>query len=83
MTDFYLKFDTEAAATAVLYDGETPRYRNIDTIGVIYSNTGTDEEPVMEPIPGWHVNVRLVDEEDAEALEDFQVFPQTPSRVWA
>jgi hypothetical protein len=35
------------------------------------------------PLTGWHVNVRLVDEEDAEALEDFQVFPQTPSRIWA
>jgi hypothetical protein len=75
MTDYYLKFDTEAQATAVLYDGETPRYRNIDIIGVIY------EDEV--PLTGWHVNVRLVDEEDAEALEDFQVFPQTPSRIWA
>lgn len=83
MTDYYLKFDTEAQATAVLYDGETPRYRNIDIIGVMYQNTGTDEAPVMKALPGWHVNVRLVDEEDAEALEDFQVFPQTPSRVWA
>jgi len=81
--DMYLKFDSEAAATAVLYDGETPRYRNIDTIGVIYSNTGTDEEPVMEPIPGWHVNVRLVDDEDADALEPYAVEVSTPVRVWA
>jgi len=81
--DMYLKFDSKAAATAVLYDGETPRYRNIDTIGVIYSNTGTDEEPVMEPIPGWHVNVRLVDDENAAALEPYAVEVSTPVRVWA
>ena len=62
---------------------EVPNYANIDTIGVIYKRTGgTDEEPVMEAIPGWHVNVRLMPDEDGSALSSFEVFPATPMRVW-
>ena len=60
MTDLYLRFDNEAAATAVLYTQEPtawdeegnvtatePRanYANISTIGIIYKPTGeTDAE---------------------------------------
>jgi hypothetical protein len=59
-----------------------PNFANIDTIGVIYKRTGgTDEEPVMTALPGWHVNVRVVDE-DGAALEPFQIYPVTPMRVW-
>jgi hypothetical protein len=64
---------------------EVANYANIDTIGIIYKPTGeTDEEgnPEMAPIEGWHVNVRLVDGEDADALEPFEVTPNTPVRVW-
>lgn len=62
---------------------EVANYANIDTIGVIYKPTGgTDEEPVMSPIPGWHVNVRLISGEDASALEPYAVTPTTPMRVW-
>ena len=62
---------------------EVANYINIDTIGVIYKRTGgTDEEPVMEPLPGWHVNVRLMPGEDAAMLEPFAVYPKTPMRVW-
>jgi hypothetical protein len=72
---------------------EVPNYRNIDTIGVIYKPTGevtTDDNeesgieiPVMEPIAGWHVNIRVMDDEDVAALEPFEVYPVTPMRVWA
>lgn len=88
--DYYLSFEDEAAAKAVLYriegaveasDGveakpgyEVANYANIDTIGVIYK----DEEA----IPGWHVNVRLVPGENASAIEPFKVQPATPMRVW-
>jgi hypothetical protein len=81
--DYYLKFSSEDAAKAVLFDGETQKYRNIDTVGVIYKNTGTEEEPVMTALPGWHVNVRLVDEEDGTVLEPYAVEVATPMRVWA
>lgn len=104
MTDLYLSFPDEAAASAVLYriegaveadpergiearEGyEVANYANIDTIGVIYKPTGeTDAEgnPVMAPIPGWHVNVRLVDGEAEAAIKLFEVTPKTPVRIWA
>jgi hypothetical protein len=63
-------------------------YANIDTIGVIYQPTGEmlqgedGEYPEMAPIEGWHVNVRLIDE-DADALAPFAVTPTNPRRVWA
>jgi hypothetical protein len=77
MTDLYLKFTDEAQATEALdgYEG------SIDTIGIIYERTGgTDEEPVMTPIEGWHVNVRGP---DSEALTPFSVTVNSPHRVWA
>jgi hypothetical protein len=82
--DYYLSFPDEAAAKTVLYGAEDmPNFANIDTIGIIYKRTGgTDEEPVMAPIKGWHVNVRVVDE-DPKALLSFAVTPATPMRVWA
>jgi hypothetical protein len=67
---------------------EVANYANIDTIGIIYKPTGETTEqdgmavPVMAPVEGWHVNVRVVDE-DAEALQAFEVHPATPMRVWA
>ena len=77
--DFYLTFEDEAAAQAVLYtaaEGEEPQanYRNIDVIGLIYN----DEQP----IPGWHVNVRVMDDEDSESLAQYAVNPRTPIRIW-
>jgi hypothetical protein len=68
---------------------EVANYRNIDTIGVIYKPTGEivtsdggEDVPEMAPIEGWHVNVRLADGEDADALEPYEVKPKTPVRVW-
>jgi hypothetical protein len=82
--DYYLSFPDQAAADAVLYGAEDmPNFANIDTIGIIYKRTGgTDDEPVMTAIPGWHVNVRVADEDD-NALQPFAVTPATPMRVWA
>ena len=95
--DKYLAFTDEAAAKAVLYriegaveatedteavEGyEVPNYANIDTLGVLYER---QDDPEAEPvaIPCWHVNIRLVDGEDAESLEPFAVHPETPMRVW-
>ncbi len=63
---------------------------SVDYIGVIYKPTGntitTDmgEQSEMEPLPGWHVNVRLsANRTCPEALQGAIVSPATPSRVWA
>jgi hypothetical protein len=89
--DYYLAFPDQATADAVLYtvhdavtdeDGNvtieayvTPNYANIDTLGVIYKDD--------QAISGWHVNVRLIQGENDEALKSFEVTPSTPIRVWA
>ena len=66
----------------------------IDVVGVIYEPTGvmlTDAEgneyPETAPVPGWHVNLRLLNDtmrDAAEALDAaYGVTPSSPSRVWA
>jgi hypothetical protein len=67
----------------------TAKYQNIDTIGVIYEPSGTmlqgefGEYPEMLPIPGWHVNIRLVDNrEDLVPLMAYAITPANPVRVW-
>jgi len=69
--DYYLVFPDQDAANKVLYGVENePKYANIDTIGVIYKPTGETAQqneidvPVMAALPGWHVNVRVIDEDD-------------------
>ena len=93
--DYFLKFEDETLADAVLFDmvhdGEgytkQPRYAAIDVIGTIYEPTGkmiaTDEGevPEMAAILGWHVNVRHTSE--APELEQYRVHPATPHRMWA
>jgi hypothetical protein len=58
-------------------------YANISTIGVIYERPPepTPEDYVPIPEEGWHVNVRVVDE-DPVPLEQYAVFPTVPRRVW-
>lgn len=89
MKNLYLQFTDEAHCRSVLYDGDVPRYRNIDVIGTIRRATGEItmvdgvETPIMESLPGFHVNVFVTDEEDDVALEPFSVQPRNPVRVWA
>jgi hypothetical protein len=76
-TDLYLKFADQAQADEILYTEMTPNYVNIDVLGIIYQQP----EPILED--GWHVNVRLTDDEDGVPLIPFQVYPTLPRRVWA
>lgn len=68
----------------------TPRYAAIDVIGTIYKPTGKvlpapdgsgDAVDEMAPVDGFHANVRHTAE--APELEQYRVFPSTPSRAWA
>lgn len=67
---------------------DVPLFFNIDHIGTVYKPTGkmlqTDEGevPEMAPLDGYHVNVRLVNE-DGAALEAYKVEPKQPVRMWA
>jgi hypothetical protein len=62
----------------------------LDIIGTIYKPTGamlTDEEgnefPETAPIPGFHANLRLIEDKDVTALEPWIIEVNTPTRVWA
>ena len=66
----------------------------IDVVGTISKPTGnmlTDAEgneyPEMAPVPGWHINIRLMGDavrDTVEALDaTYGVTPATPERVWA
>ena len=97
MTDYALKFIDEAEATSILYHKEgvieasegieadaghdVANYQNIDVLGVIYTNTGTLEEPIQTALDGWHVNVRQ--DSECPELEQYTVYPVNPRRVWA
>ena len=62
----------------------------LDIIGTIYKPTGvmlTDEEgnefPETAPIPGFHANLRLIEDKDVTTLESWIIEVNTPTRVWA
>lgn len=82
MIDYYLQTTDEAAMNVAL---ECVAYTAcaVDVIGIWYERTGgTDEEPEMTALPGWHFNVRS--EEPIEWPETVtQKTPATPLRVWA
>jgi hypothetical protein len=63
----------------------TPNYQNIDTIGVIYKRAPEPTPEGYEPVPedGWHVNVRVMPNEDSTPLVQYAVQPTQPRRVWA
>lgn len=81
--DMKLKAEDKSSMDAALLPWRS--VCEIDEIGVIYQPTGEfvkGEEPVMEPIDGWHVNVRTTNKDAAAALSRFEVTPANPVRVW-
>ena len=84
MTDYTLKFPDEATATTVLEPLQATHA--IDVIGTISKPTGQTlaaeegPQPVLAPVPGWHVNVRGP---EVEALDQYHIEAATPERVWA
>jgi hypothetical protein len=60
-------------------------YANIDVLGILYEKQDIpdpENPPPPIPIPGWHVNVRVVEGEDGEPLVPFEVHPEFPRRIW-
>lgn len=81
-TEVPTEWDEEGMPTAWYTQ---PNYANIDTIGIMYeAQEVLDPENPPEPvaIEGWHVNVRVVGNEDADVLQPFAVVPEHPRRVW-
>lgn len=89
MIDYYLQAADELTMRAALIaagvtdqDGNPTEGHAVDVIGVWYERTGgTDNEPVMTQLPGWHANVRCsapVEWPDSVTLAQ----PITPWRVF-
>ncbi|MBZ3802392.1 hypothetical protein K9O81_18650 [Leclercia adecarboxylata] len=56
----------------------------LDVVGVISTVTGEDEAAVYATEPGFHVNIRVINDQlDLSGLSEFAVYPKTPARVWA
>ena len=62
----------------------TPNYRNIDVLGTIYEHPPEPVPEGYEPVAlgGFHVNVRVIDGEDASILEPYSVIPTQPRRIF-
>jgi hypothetical protein len=92
--DLYLKFKDKAEADSVIYvDAKAEElqfvYQNTDVVGTIYKPTGIMlkekdgmEYPEMKALDGYHVNVRLCNNEDGKALTAYIVEPTSPVRIW-
>lgn len=87
--DYFLQATDEPTMNAALIaagvmddEGNPITGHVIDVIGTWFERTGgSDEEPVMTHLPGWHVNVRsaeLIQWPDSVTLAQ----PKTPWRVF-
>lgn len=91
MTPYYLQTTDEAAMWAALdsmgmvaeHEGERYITAEHSIIGYWYERTGgTDEEPEMQQVPGWHFNL-LLPAPPAEWPDSVTVAqPKTPWRMW-
>lgn len=87
MIDLLLRFADEATAAAVMADGYSPSDGLlVDIVGIVWRPTGevnASGDPVFEARPGWHINVRCLDDRDLSALTPYVITPAEPYRVWA
>ena len=91
--DYWLRGDSETAVLAAMAEagistGPT-MVSSFDPIGTIWKDTGTvdaEGNPVMEPLPGWHANLRMRHEltlDEEAALAPVLIPPPAhPVRVW-
>jgi uncharacterized protein GlcG (DUF336 family) len=93
MIDLYLMAATEAEMLAALVaagvtdeDGFPVAGVSLDHIGPFSRVTGYDKanKAILVDYPGWHTNLRLVEDIDTSALLAYIIdTPTTPHRVWA
>lgn len=57
---------------------------NLDVVGVITTSIGDAESVEYVTEPGYHVNLRVINDDlDLSKLDGFVVTPKTPARIWA
>jgi len=93
-TSFQLALDAGLTHLNQNNEPELTRFTNdyaLDVVGEIYKPTGNMQEgedglffPEQAPIPGWHVNARILSGDPLpESFAEYEVFPSTPSRDFA
>lgn len=81
MKTLFIRFPSKSAANHALASFIASGMV-VDTIGTLYEATGeAGDLSGTALIPGWHVNVLA--EDLPEALQVFEIFPETPVRVFA
>ncbi len=94
MKDLYLRFpsEEEAQQKLIAFGFEHKEEQGglyhpdicLDVVGVIITSTGDAESMEYVTEPGYHVNLRVVNDDlDLSSLNGFAVNPKTPARVWA
>ncbi|QIM43928.1 hypothetical protein [Leclercia adecarboxylata] len=94
MKDLYLRFaDADEMRTQLIEAGfvadeeQGGLYHpdiSLDIVGIITTSIGDGESVEYVTEPGYHVNLRVINEElDLSHLNRFVVTPKTPARVWA
>lgn len=92
MATFFYNFPSEAAYNELMTvtevttaeDGtevvetSTKVLDGVDVVGLMFKNYGSEAEPDMRPINGWHVNTTS----PVDDWEEYQVFPKTAARVF-
>ena len=94
MTTYFLKFSDKDAAKEALSDfinNPSAHYAVeldvpvTESTGATLTDDDGNEYEETARVPGYHVNLRLLDsayEEQVEALSQYQVSPVTPQRVF-
>lgn len=94
MHDYWLRGDDETAVLAAMAEASISTgptmVSSFDPIGTIWKDTGTvdtEGNPVMEPLPGWHANLRMrtpmTEHQEIALVNVVIVPPKHPVRVWA
>ena len=93
MHDYWLRGDDEAAVLSAMAKAAIPTLpsteSSFDPIGTIWKDTGTvdaEGNPVMEPLLGWHANLRMRNELTLTQYEAMAAVlippPAHPVRIW-
>ena len=84
MTEYYYRFDDEAAAKSALADYTEAGSWMLAGDGFCLDPVGllTDGAEPAELLEGWHLNLRVTDGRPAPAQE-YLIEPEHPRRVWA
>lgn len=89
MTPIYLSFPSATVAQSALFEADgSVRFPDLEILNPVpmpvARDTGdltSDGVPLMEPVPGYHVNAVAPPDTDLSALDQWRMHPTTPFAV--